>query len=102
MNKRIIGCIQVRMNSNRLPGKALRMIAGKPSIKWVLESVAKSKVISDFIVATTVDRSDDELVSYLRKNNYKVYRGSIDNVAERIFNAGKQLKAEHIDRKSVV
>jgi 3-deoxy-manno-octulosonate cytidylyltransferase (CMP-KDO synthetase) len=51
-NKKIIGVIPARYNSSRLPGKALRAIAGKPMIHWVYENARRSQSLSELLVAT--------------------------------------------------
>ena len=52
----------------------------------------KSKKISKVIVATSKNKSDDELVKYLKKIKIKFYRGSLDNVAERFVKAAETQK----------
>lgn len=86
------------MNSSRLNGKALKKICDRPVLEWVVDSIKKTKLIDDFIFATTIDSSDDVLVDYLKEKGYKYYRGSVDNVAERLFEASKLLKPDHIVR----
>lgn len=44
--------IPARMASTRLPGKPLKLIAGKPLIYWVIEAALKVKNIKKVIVAT--------------------------------------------------
>lgn len=95
---KIIAVIQVRLNSSRLPRKAFARIISKTSLEWVIESVKKSKLIDDFIVATTSDRTDDDLVEFLQKLGIKFFRGDEQNVAKRLFEAGKTLGADHIVR----
>ena len=51
-SKKILGVIPARLNSTRLPGKALREIAGKPMIHWVYQNAKRSTVLSDLVVAT--------------------------------------------------
>lgn len=48
----IVAIIPARFASTRLPGKVLLEINGKPLIQYVYESVSKSKLIGDIIVAT--------------------------------------------------
>jgi 3-deoxy-manno-octulosonate cytidylyltransferase (CMP-KDO synthetase) len=50
--KKILGVIPARLNSTRLPGKALREIAGKPMIHWVYQNARRSTLLSDLLVAT--------------------------------------------------
>jgi len=95
---KIVASIQVRMNSSRLKGKALKKICGKTSLEWVIESVKKSKYVDDLIVATTVDKTDDELVSFLDEIGVKYFRGDIENVGERLFKSAKELNADYVAR----
>ena len=45
--------IQVRMNSTRLPGKALLPLAGKPCLWWTVTRACLADEIDDVIIATT-------------------------------------------------
>ena len=47
-----LGIIPARYASNRLPGKPLANICGKPMIWWVYQQATKVKELSDLIVAT--------------------------------------------------
>lgn len=49
---KIMGVIPARFNSTRLPGKALREIAGKPMIHCVYENAKRSPLLTDLVVAT--------------------------------------------------
>ena len=49
---KIMGVIPARFNSSRLPGKALREIAGKPMIHWVYFNAKHSPLLTDLAVAT--------------------------------------------------
>ncbi len=51
-NPKIIGVIPARLNSTRLPGKALREIAGRPMIHWVYQNARRSPLLQDLLVAT--------------------------------------------------
>ncbi len=53
---RIVAIIPSRYASTRLEGKPLIDIAGKPMIQWVYESVAKTQLIDQVIVATDDER----------------------------------------------
>ncbi|MGO8673410.1 MAG: 3-deoxy-manno-octulosonate cytidylyltransferase [Capsulimonadaceae bacterium] len=48
----ILGVIPARLNSTRLPGKALLEIAGRPMIHWVYLNARRSDLLTDLIVAT--------------------------------------------------
>ena len=49
---KIMGVIPARYNSTRLPGKALREIAGRPMIHWVYLNAKRSPLLTDLAVAT--------------------------------------------------
>ena len=49
---KIMGVIPARFNSSRLPGKALREIAGRPMIHWVYVNAKRSPLLSELAVAT--------------------------------------------------
>lgn len=96
--KTICAFIQVRMNSNRLTGKALSMIDGKTAIERVVESVALSKLVSQTVITTTEDASDDTLAAFCRERGLPVFRGSVLNVVERFYNAARAYRADIVVR----
>jgi len=49
---KVMGVIPARFNSSRLPGKALREIAGRPMIHWVYWNAKRSPLLTDLLVAT--------------------------------------------------
>jgi len=51
-NKNLAIIIPARYDSNRLPGKPLVDICGKPMIQWVYEQCKKVKITNNIIIAT--------------------------------------------------
>src|SRR5690606_6874654 len=49
---RVVGIIPARYGSTRLPGKPLKLIAGKPMIEHVYRRAEKAACLSDLLVAT--------------------------------------------------
>jgi len=49
---KILGIIPVRAGSKRVPGKNIKMIAGKPLMYWTIEAAKKSKLLTNFVVST--------------------------------------------------
>lgn len=49
---KVFGVIPARLNSSRLPGKALREIDGKPMVYWVYHNARRSERLHDLVVAT--------------------------------------------------
>ncbi len=75
--------LQARMSSKRLPGKSLKLIRGKEVLQLVYDQISKSKYISKIIIATSKHISDDKIVTFCKKRNISVFRGSLNNVASR-------------------
>ena len=75
--------VLARLSSSRLPGKALMDIGGKPLIKHVLDRISKKFDKNLVVVATSTETSDDRLAIYIKGLGYNVFRGSLENVAER-------------------
>lgn len=72
------------MGSNRLPGKMMADICGKPMIERVLDRVRATKYVQHIILATTTKPADDVLAEHCR-DMAQVYRGSEDDVLARFF-----------------
>ncbi len=83
MKKKVTAIVQARVGSSRLPGKVLKKINKKETILLLLNRLSRSKKIDDIIVAIPKKSKDDKLYKILVKNNYKVFRGSENNVLKR-------------------
>jgi spore coat polysaccharide biosynthesis protein SpsF (cytidylyltransferase family) len=81
--------IPIRLASERLPGKALKPILGRPVVHHLLDRVTVSRWVKskkDAVVCTTEDASDDALVAAVEAYGATAFRGSRDDIIER-FNA---------------
>ena len=77
--------LQARMNSSRLPGKVLKTIKNITVLEYIFEKIKKCKKINNFIVATTINNSDDDIINICVKNQVKYFRGSENNVLDRFY-----------------
>lgn len=84
---RVEALIQARMSSRRLPGKVLRPLAGRPLIFRIVDRLCLARAIDGFSVVTSLDPSDDILAEACRSEGVSVERGSLDNVARRLWEA---------------
>ena len=91
---KVVASIEARMGSSRLPGKVLYDVNGKPAIERLVNRLRLCKEIDAIIIATTEKSGDDELVEWAIHNNLPVYRGSEDDVLNRVVNAQKSLKSD--------
>ncbi|MFY8066682.1 MAG: hypothetical protein RSE15_10955 [Flavobacterium sp.] len=87
-----------RFSSNRLPGKALMEIGGKPILQYIIERISQVVDTEKIVIATSVENSDDKIEQFAQKTGINCFRGSLDNVAERFFEAGKNKKWDYIVR----
>jgi len=94
----IIAIIQARMGSTRLPGKVLLEISGKPMVVWVVERAMKALSLDEVVVATTTDPADDAVEATCKSWSIPCFRGSVDNVLERYYQAAKLFQANTIVR----
>ena len=82
---RIGAIVQARMTSERLPGKVLQNVNGKPMLQYLLERLSKSQYLSDVVVATSDLPSDDPIMKFCLGKGFSCFRGSLANVAERFY-----------------
>ncbi len=94
----ILAVIQARFSSRRLPGKVLQNLGGKPMLAVMIERLLRSKKIDKLIVATSRESSDDGVEKLCKELNLVCYRGSLDNVLARFYNAALAEKPDHILR----
>ena len=91
-----LAIITARMTSLRLPGKVMKKIQNTPTIKILYDRLKKSKLIDKIVIATSKCKSDDILVQFLKKKKIKFYRGSKENVVERVINTANFFHAKNI------
>ncbi len=89
--------IQARMSSLRFPKKMMAHLSGMPLIEYVYNRCRKSSV-GKVLVATSNDRSDDELYDYCKKIQIPIVKGSLDSVLKRYIQAGCWTDADYIVR----
>ena len=96
--KLVVAIIQARMSSKRLPGKVLLPLAGKPVISHIVERARMCRHVSDVIVATSSETSDDELAEFCKDNDILCFRGSLNNVLSRFEEIIKLTSCKYIVR----
>lgn len=82
--------IQSRLNSSRLPGKALMTIGGMPLVELVARRAARSG--HEVVVATSEEHYDQRIVDHLDTVGIPVVRGSLDDVLGRFVAATRDLE----------
>ena len=95
---KVVAVVQARMNSTRLPKKAMKLINGKPMIELLLERLSKAKELDQIILATSIHPSNQILVDWIKNLGYPYIQGSENDVLERFLVAGKYCNADLIVR----
>mgnify|MGYP006413364719 CR=1 FL=1 len=96
----ILAILQARQTSTRLPQKVLLPILGKPMLIRQIERIKNAKNIDQLIVATSTDRSDTQIYNLCKINKIPCFRGNLNDVLDRFYQASKIFKAKHIVRLS--
>lgn len=79
----VVGVIQARMTSTRLPGKVLRPILGRPMISLLFERLRRSEALDRFVVAMTGRAADDPLAEICAAEGVEIFRGDEHDVLGR-------------------
>lgn len=95
---KVLAIVQARMGSTRLPGKVLKPIGGKPMIELLLARLARSRKISQIVVATSVDPRNQPLVNCVRSLGYACEQGSENDVLDRYVQAARKHGAQVVVR----
>ena len=93
----VLAIVQARCSSSRLPGKVLCDVLGKPMIIRELERLKRSRELTDVVLATSTDASDDELAQTAAEM-VSVYRGNLNDVLDRYYQCAKEHRADHVVR----
>ena len=94
----IIGIIQARMGSTRLPGKVLKEIDGVPLLLLQIVRVKKTSSLDNIIIATSTLPQDDAISQFCSNNTIECFRGSEDDVLNRYYECAKKYEADVIVR----
>ncbi len=84
--------IQSRLNSSRLPGKAMLTLGGMPLVELVARRASRSG--HEVVVATSVEDYDGQIATHLESVGITVVRGSLDDVLGRFVVACEGLADE--------
>src|SRR5712692_1849570 len=94
----VLGILQARASSSRLPGKVLKPILGRPMLLHQLDRVRRAKSLDALVVATSTDASDDAIEELCAAEGVACFRGSLDDVLDRFYQAALPFNPRHIAR----
>lgn len=95
---KVLGILQARMSSTRLPGKILLPVLEKPILFRQIERLKRCQKLDHLIVATSISESDDVLEEACNDWGIELFRGSLNDVLDRFVRAARQYEPEIIVR----
>ncbi len=96
MKKLII--VQARMTSTRLPGKVMEIVCDKPLLEHLINRLKTIRSADQIVIATTVNETDNQIVSLCKKLDTLYYRGSEEDVLGRYYEAAVEYGGDVIIR----
>jgi len=81
--------IPVRLDSTRLPQKALREIAGKPALQYLIERLKLAQSPDLIVICTTTEPGDAPLQSLADAAGVELFRGDKDDLLARFHAAAE-------------
>jgi spore coat polysaccharide biosynthesis protein SpsF len=93
---KVVSTIEARMRSSRLPGKVLLPAAGKPMLELLIERLRRARRVEEIIVATTDNPADDPIEKLARRVGVGCFRGSEEDVLDRVLRAAQSAAADVI------
>jgi len=95
---RTVAIIQARMGSNRLPGKVLMPLLGKPMLWHIVQRVRAVSAIDEVVVATPTGRANKVLRRFCADYKIAFFAGSENDVLDRYYQAAQHFSADPIIR----
>lgn len=91
-----VAIVCVRMGSERLPGKMMLEVAGKPMLGHLINRVKQVKGIDSIVIAAPESSENDVIEKYCKEANVSCFRfrGPEDDVLGRMVGAFEQEKAD--------
>ncbi len=98
MVKEIDAIVQTRIDSTRLPSKAILPFAGKPLIAHIVERLSLSRYLRKIIIATTEDSIEIIKEALSPYKHVEFFVGSKNNVLERYYKASEEFQSKIVVR----
>lgn len=95
---KVVGIIQARVGSTRLPNKVIRRLGDKTLLDILLGRLLRSESMDQVVVATTTKEGDRAIEGIASNRGFEVFRGSERDVLDRYYNAAKKYEAQIIVR----
>ena len=94
----MVGVIQVRMGSTRLPGKALKKILGKPLLWHLCRRVRAASLLDRVVIATAAGAENQPIVDFARDFGIDCFAGSEQDLVDRFYRTAQKFGATALVR----
>jgi spore coat polysaccharide biosynthesis protein SpsF len=98
MSGRVVGIVQARLGSTRLPGKVLQDIAGRPMLARVMHRLGQAASLDARAVATSHLAQDDPIAELCLREHFRCFRGEPHDLLDRYYRAALELEADVVVR----
>lgn len=95
---RVVAAVQARMGSQRLPGKVLRPLAGRPMLAWLIDRLRLARGPEAVVVATSVEQRDDPIAEFAAAYEAPCVRGSETDLVARLLETTRRTGAGAVVR----
>lgn len=82
------------MGSSRLPGKVLTDVHGRPALGRLVDRLRACRRVDDIVLATSTSSKDDALAEWAATERLACYRGSEDDVLNRVVGAHRMMESD--------
>ena len=96
MRKRVVAIIEARMTSERLPGKVMLPLGGKPALEHVINRCFDARLVDQVVVASPVGSDSDPIKELCKRTWTTFHQGSEHDVLSRVADAASEWKADII------
>lgn len=86
------------MNSNRLPGKVMLNISGKPIVQHIFDRLNYCKKLQSIVISTGPYQQNSVLCDYAKKKCIPIFTGKETDLIDRIYNTALKYDATAIVR----
>lgn len=94
----MLAIVQSRLNSTRLPGKALLPLGYSTVLGLCVKRVCAANLVSKTFVSTSLESSDDYIVEFCKNNKIDSFRGSLEDVGKRLVDTALSCRQERFIR----
>lgn len=93
---KVVATIEARMESSRLPGKMLMPVNGVPALVRLIRRLKRCLRVDELVLATATNPSCDVLEAVAQEEKIPCFRGSEDDVLQRVVDAQRSADSDII------